>query len=104
MKLLELKLDRNFYALVLILGILSNSLAMAANDWKMPVLHDYPYQDNTHITYTDKESVKLWILTDIIPIPNKWYIISFSIGDVILTCSLVMLLVTQYQIIRGEIR
>ena len=79
-------------------------MAMDSNGWKMPVLHDYPYEDSTHFTYTDKQSVKNWILTDIIPIPNPYFIIAFSLGDIFIVMGFIFSLVTQIQILRESLK
>lgn len=95
----NLKLDRNLFIMLFIIGALLNITAMSSNDWRMPVLHSYQYEDNTHFTYTDKDSVKNWILTDIIVIPNNYFIIAFSIGDFFILFSFVMLLINQFKLL-----
>jgi hypothetical protein len=91
------RLDRNFFFMAIILGIFLQFIAVSSNGYKMPVKSSYIYEDSTHFTYQDKSEVNFWLFTDIISIPNKTYIIAFSLGDLVMIFGLLGLITTIFR-------
>jgi hypothetical protein len=99
---LSLKLDRNFYFLIFITGMLMN-FAVSCNGDRMPVLiqdHDFAYQDDTHFTFERLSDVKFGMLTDVISFQaniGPGYLIAFSLGDCLLVLGIIALIVNNIQ-------
>jgi hypothetical protein len=103
-----IKLDRNAFIMLMIMGMLLNMFVVGANGWQMPAICDdtkyYCEQEadsgrsilgakNVQFTYTDKSEVKFWWLSDIIRIDMKNNSIIFSSGDVIMLISMIVVFV-----------
>jgi len=71
-----------------ILGISSNLLCLYSNKWKMPVYRGS--NTKSHISYTNKKSVKFWFLSDIIKLDTKNWKNRTSIGDVLILLGVVL--------------
>jgi len=98
-----LRLDRNFYFLIFITGMLMNFIAVSCNGDRMPVMisdSDFAYEDNTHFTYEHLSEVKFGMLTDIITFQiniNEGYLIAFSFGDCLLVLGIIALIINNIQ-------
>ena len=98
-KIINLKLDRNLFAIFFIIGFLTNGIVFISNDYKMPVNTEIKLNTSEHFNYIDKEEVKFWLLSDIIRVPSEKYLIMLSLGDLIICLSILMLLVYQIEIV-----
>jgi len=98
-KIINLKLDRNLFAIFFIIGFLTNGIVFISNDYKMPVNTEIKLNTSEHFNYIDKEEVKFWLLSDIIRVPSEKYLIVLSLGDLIICLSILMLLVYQIEIV-----
>lgn len=92
--------ERNFFVLILIIGILFNFIAVSVNGNNMPIKYgevgnEYIYPDNMHTFYQENDKVKLWMLTDWIDL----YLCIISIGDVLITASVIMIALSQYKLL-----
>jgi len=65
--------------LFVLIGAVLNQTAVSANGGKMPVYNSYG-EDDQHFGFDNKEDVKHFYLTDIIPIGDY----ALSIGDILL--------------------
>ena len=97
LKLIQLQQDRNFFTMIIILGVIFNYIAFSSNGFQMPVKTEYHFNDGFHFSYQDSSEVKLGLLTDIFNIKN---IIVFSIGDVIIVLGMISLFVNQFKVFR----
>ena len=97
LKTIQLQQDRNFFLMIIILGIIVNYIAFSSNGFQMPVKTEYHFNDGFHFSYQDSSEVKLGLLTDIFNIKN---IIVFSLGDVIIVLGTISLLVNQFKVFR----
>jgi len=104
-KIISLKLDRNLIILALLIGMLLNVVAMASNDWRMPVKTNYIIDTNKHFNFEDREEIKYYQLSDIYKINlmngKKMYI---SVGDLLIWICSLALLIYQIRIINLEIK
>lgn len=99
---IEIKQDRNFFMLALIIGFLIQYVAISSNGYRMPVLSNYEFEDNSHFTYQDKSEVNFWFFTDIINIPNKWFFFVISIGDLVVIFACLGLFINAYKFLRTK--
>jgi len=97
LKLIELQQDRNFFLMIIILGIIVNYIAFSSNGFQMPVRTEYNFDDGFHFSYQDSSEVKLWLLSDIFNIKDRFV---FSLGDVIIVLGVISLFVNQFKIFR----
>jgi hypothetical protein len=99
MQEIKLKLDRNYFFMVILLGVLANFMVFSANGYLMPVKTDININSNMHFSYQENNEIKLWLLSDIIGGEINNYIFLFSLGDVLITLSLIGLFSTQIKLI-----
>ena len=67
-----------FFMFISFSGLLMNYTAKFYNNGKMPVKFDsYSFETNRHFSYSNKEEVNFWFLSDIYPASFG----TFSIGD-----------------------
>lgn len=72
---------------IILLGSSMNMFATSENHGKMPVYSErqnYYFADKTHFSYSNKEEVNVWYLTDIFYTTNSRNEIWYSVGDVFL--------------------
>jgi len=100
MRMLELKQERNFFMLIVIMGVLLNFIVMSSNDDLMPVKSDYVYEDNKHFTYLENSEIKHPMLSDWIGFQTDKFILKASPGDVLIILGVVLLIINCIQILR----
>jgi len=83
--------------MIIILGIIVNYIAFSSNGFQMPVRTEYNFDDGFHFSYQDSSEVKLWLLSDIFNIKDRFV---FSLGDVIIVLGVISLFVNQFKIFR----
>ena len=77
-----------FFIVIMLVGALTNCYALTTNGGRMPVQTDKYYIDETyHFAYKDKEEVKMYWTTDIIPLFGRSF---WSIGDVFIISGSIM--------------
>ncbi|MFW6008613.1 MAG: DUF5317 family protein [archaeon] len=98
-KELELKIQKNEYAIVIVFlmiimitGALLNIMAISFNDGRMPVLYNVENESIntiTHFSYTNEQKylIPRWYITDIIPLDKEHKNI-MSIGDLLIFISI----------------
>ena len=94
-KLINCKLDRNFFLMVLLVGILCNQMVISANDFRMPVRTENKINTSTHFSYENKKEINFYGLSDVIRIGFKKRWVVFSIGDMLLFLGGIGLVYTQ---------
>jgi len=99
LKTISLKQDRNFFLMIIILGIIVNYIAFSSNGFQMPVRTEYQFDDGFHFSYQESSEVKVWLLTDIFNIKDRFV---FSLGDVIIIIGLLGLIIKNLMIIKNE--
>ena len=78
----------SFFLIIMLVGALTNCYALTANDGRMPVHTDKYYIDGTyHCSYQEKEEVKMYWTTDIIPLFGRSF---WSIGDALIIFGAIM--------------
>ena len=83
--------------MIIILGIIVNYIAFSSNGLQMPVRTEYNFDDGFHFSYQDSSEVKLWLLSDIFNIKDRFV---FSLGDVIIVLGVISLFVNQFKVFR----
>ena len=77
------------FAFTIVLGLYLNVRVIIDNGGKMPV-YDFGEDREEYFSYTNKEEVKHWYLSDYLNIPlPKNYRIWFSLGDILIMLSLI---------------
>jgi hypothetical protein len=72
-----------------IIGVCMNFLVVTGNGGKMPVLfHEFEFEHDRHFSFTDCDDVSYCYLSDIFQISD----IMFSIGDLFIIFSLILLI------------
>lgn len=99
LKEIGLKQDRNFYMLGILFGVFLNFVVFSANGYSMPVKADFDYQDNNHFSYSDRNEVKMWLLSDWFQLHTKHRLIVFSLGDIIIVLNAFFLVYTLIRVI-----
>ena len=99
LKTIQLQQDRNFFLMIIIFGVIINYIAFSSNGFQMPVKTEYQFNDGFHFSYQEHSEVKLWILTDIFNIKDRFV---FSLGDVIIILGVISLFVNQTKIMMGK--
>ena len=97
---MELKLDRNFFFMVIIFGVLVQYMVLSANDFRMPVKTEYYIDTHTHFSYQENNQINLWLYSDWMKIPFRTYDLHISIGDLLMVIGAVGLITAQYKIIK----
>lgn len=87
--------------MVLLLGVILNTFVFSSNGYAMPVKSDFEYRDDMHFTYQDKDTVRFWLLTDILGFETDKMLFKFSFGDVLIVFSIILLINSQIQMIRS---
>jgi hypothetical protein len=98
MQEIKLKLDRNYFLMVILLGVLANFVVFSANGYLMPVKTDININSNMHFSYQENNEIKLWLLSDIIGGEINNYIFLFSLGDVLITLGFIGLFSSQIKL------
>jgi len=88
-----------------IAGSAMNVLAIKSNDFRMPVYSELNYSTDSHFSFTEKEEINNYLLTDIIPFGN-WM---WSVGDFLVAGAsalylsiLIVAFFTKYTVFREE--
>lgn len=82
---------------IFLIGILSNGLVVSLNELKMPTYDKKAkkiYQQGIHFITSNKDKIKLYHLSNIIPIPKTKY--SCSIGDLLMVTGFIIFLINKY--------
>lgn len=99
-------LDNTILFLIISIGALMNLLAVFSNGKKMPVFYDkkkytIPSSSKTYFFFSEKRKVRLFYFCDILKIvyrkkDDDFYVMSFSIGDIIIVSGIIILLLTSF--------
>jgi hypothetical protein len=97
---------------IILIGALLNMLTITMNDGKMPVYTNSFEMDERHSSFTEPSQVKLFILTDIMSVNLKAFILYFSIGDIfvvgglffVFVYSITILVVDSYNLLSDFIK
>ena len=97
-KFLEKELLINNLFLIFILGCLLNMGVMMANDLKMPAYFpkgDFipPFDNSVYIPFTNFNDIKYPYLSDVFKIKISSYTLRFSIGDILMFWSIILILI-----------
>lgn len=85
-KRIERKIDRNFYFMVILMGMAFNFMALAANDYRMPIKYDGYINTNLYFSFQDKNDVNLYRFVDIF---NLFDYVVFSLGDILIVMGII---------------
>lgn len=85
--------------IILMAGIVCNGVAVKENSCKMPVKSDYEFETDCHFSYTDSDTVKFSIFTDIIPVKFG----TASIGDFFLLIGVILIILSCFFYIKLKI-
>jgi len=99
MKELNYKQDRNYFLMVLIMGMMLNMFVVSANGYMMPVKNNIIIDSDRHFFFQENNEVRFWQLSDIYGGVIKNYIFMFSIGDVIILIGIIGLFWYQIKLI-----
>jgi len=78
-----------FGFIITITGVFSNYLVISSNNYKMPVADAYG-SDSVHFGYHSPKEINYPFLADNFPIKTKKYVITYSIGDLLMVSGIMI--------------
>jgi hypothetical protein len=97
---------------IILMGSTLNLVTISLNDGKMPVYTNSFEMDDRHSSFTYPSEVNLFILTDIMSVNLKAFVLYFSIGDIfvvgglffVFVYSITILVVDSYNLVSDFIK